>query len=55
MAAVTLNLDGGSVRVAMSGQVVLGCDVERVPDGRVGVASIGTGEVEVMSIAVSRP
>ncbi len=55
MTAVTLNLDGGAVRVAMSGQVVLSCDVERVPDGRIGVASIGSGEVEVMSIAVSRP
>jgi hypothetical protein len=51
---ITLDMNDGSVRVAIAGQVVLTCDVEPLPPGRVGVGALGAGEVQVVSIAVTR-
>ncbi|HUQ04573.1 MAG TPA: hypothetical protein VM261_18865 [Kofleriaceae bacterium] len=52
--AITLDVNRGSARVAIAGQVVLTCDVDPLPAGRVGVGALGTGEVQVVSIAVTR-
>ncbi len=51
---ITLDVRAGTARVAMGGQVVLTCDVEPLPPGRVGVSALGVGEVEVVTIAVTR-
>lgn len=51
---ITLDLRGHTARVAMGGRVVLTCDVESLAPGRVGVAALGAGEVQVLSIAVTR-
>jgi hypothetical protein len=52
--SITLDLRDGSARVALAGQVVLTCDVDALPPGRVGVGALGAGEVQVVSIAVTR-
>ncbi|MBZ0237113.1 MAG: hypothetical protein K8M05_32585, partial [Deltaproteobacteria bacterium] len=51
---ITLDVDADTARVAMGGQVVLTCDVEPLPPGRVGVGALGAGEIQVGSIAVTR-
>jgi hypothetical protein len=51
---ITLDARDGVVRVAMGGQVVLSCEVEALPPGRVGVGALGAGEVELVTIAVNR-
>lgn len=51
---ITLDVRDGSARVAIGGQVVLTCDVDPLPPGRVGVGALGAGEVQVLSIAVTR-
>jgi hypothetical protein len=52
--AITLDVSSESARVAIGGLVVLTCDVETLPPGRVGVGALGAGEVQVVSIAVTR-
>ncbi len=52
--SITLDLRGGEARVAMNGQVLLTCDVDGLPAGRVGVGALGSGEVDVLTIAVTR-
>ena len=53
-ATITVDADPGSARVAIAGRVVLTCDLDGLPAGRVGVAALGAGEVEVITIAVTR-
>lgn len=52
--SITLDIGDGTVRAAMAGQVVLTCNVGPLPEGRVGVGAIGAGEIQVVSIAVTR-
>jgi hypothetical protein len=52
---ITLDVRNGTARVAVGGQVVLSCNVDPVPVGRVGVGpATTTSVVTVASIAVTR-
>ncbi len=54
LAAITADLRGARVRVAMDQRVVLTCDLDAPAVGRVGVGARGAGEGEVITIAVTR-